>query len=102
MFYNNKLLFLIIQFIFCIFLVYFINQQMIFIGILDNFFTELIVIYLSIIFVAIIFSKILTLIYILFSKLLNYKIHKRFFLWMTFTIICYVLTFIIFALAIEY
>lgn len=75
---------------------------MIFIGILDNFFIELIVIYLSIIFVAIIFSKILTLIYILFSKLLNYKIHKRFFLWIIFTIICYVLTFIIFALAIEY
>lgn len=102
MFYNNKLLFLIIQFIFCIFLVYFINQQMIFIGILDNFFVDLIVIYLSIIFVAIIFSKILTLINILFSKLLNYKIHKRFFSWMIFTIICYALTFIIFALAIEY
>jgi hypothetical protein len=102
MFFNNKLLFLIIQFIFCIFLVYFINQQMIFIGILDNFFVDLIVVYLSIIFVAGLFSKILIVIYILFLKLLNCKTHKHFVSWLIFTIICYTLTFIIFALAIEY
>ncbi len=102
MFFKNKLLFFIIQFIFCIFLVYFINQQIIFIGILDNFFIDLIIIYLSIIFVSGLFSKILTFIYILCLKLTRYKVHKYFFSWMSFSITCYILTFIIFAIAIEY
>ena len=68
MFFKNKILFFILQFIFCIFLVYFINQQIILIGILDNLVIDLIIIYMLIIFMSGLISKILTFIYMIFSK----------------------------------
>ena len=102
MFFKHKTLFLIIQFIFCIFLVYFINQQIVLIGILDNFLIDLIILYILIIFTSKLLSRIFTQIYIVFSKLIKHKIYRHFVSWMSFTIICYTLTFIIFALAIEY
>ena len=102
MFFNNKLLFLIIQFIFCIFLVYFINQQIIFMGILDNFFIDSAILYVLIILISGFLSKILTIIYMIFSRLINHKVYKQFISWTFFTVICYILTFIIFAITIEY
>ena len=102
MFFKNKILFFIVQFIFCIFLVYFINQQIILIGILDNFIIETIIIYISILFISKLISKILTQLYILLSKIIKHHVHKRFILWFYFTMVCYVLTFLIFAFIIEY
>ena len=102
MFFKNKILFFIVQFIFCILLIYFINQQIILIGILDNFIIELIIIYISIMFISNLVSKILTQIYILLSKLIRHNINKSFTSWLLFTITCYILTFFIFAIAIEY
>ena len=102
MFFKHKTLFLIIQFIFCISLVYFINQQIILAGFVNNFFVELVIIYVLIIFTSQLLSKILTQIYIVFSNLIKYKVYRHFVSWMLFTIICYVLTFIVFAIAIEY
>ena len=102
MFFKNKILFFILQFIFCIFLVYFINQQVVLIGVLDNFIVGLFVIYILILLVSFLLSKISTQIYILFSKLIKHHIHKRFIKWLFFTSFCYILTFFIFAIAIEY
>lgn len=102
MFFKNKILFFILQFIFCMVLIFFINQQIILIGVLDNFIIELIIIYLSIMFISNLISKILTQVCTLLSKLMKYKINKNFTLWLFFTIASYALTFLIFALAIEY
>ena len=102
MFFKNKILFFIVQFIFCVLLVYFINQQIILIGILDNFIIETLVLYISILFISRIVSKILTQLYILLSKIIKHHTHRRFILWFFFTIVCYILTFLIFAFVIEY
>jgi hypothetical protein len=102
MFFKNKLLFFIIQFIFCTFLVYFINQQIVLIGFFDNFVIELMVLYFSIMFVSNLISQILIQLYFLCSKITNHHINKHFISWLYFTTICYLLTFFIFALAIEY
>lgn len=103
MFFKNKIIFFIVQFIFCIFLVYFINQQIIPIGMLDNFIIELIIMYVLILFISNIISKILIQIYVLLSKAIKHNIINKIFVsWLFFTIVCYVLTFIIFALSVEY
>lgn len=102
MFYNQKFLFFIIQLIFCIFLVILINQQTFLTGFLDNFFVELIIVYALIFLIAKLFSTILSLIYLLFSKLIKHKTNRDFISWLFFTIICYVLTFIAFAFSIIY
>lgn len=102
MFFKQKLLFFIIQFIFCIFLVYFIDQQIILFGLFNNLFIDLIFLYTLIIFVAGILSAILTKIYITFLKLIKNKYNKQFIFWLLFTFLCYILTFGIFAIAIKY
>lgn len=102
MFLKNKILFFVLQFIFCMFLVYFINQQIILLGIFDNFIVELITIYILILFISHLISRILTQIYGLLSKLIKHNINKPFVLWLLFTIVCYALTFLIFAVVIEY
>ena len=102
MFYKHKLLFFIIQFIFCIFLFYFINQQIILVGILSNFVIDLFIVFISISIVSYLLSRIITQFYIIFAKLSRLKIYKRFTYWLLFTVFCYILDFIIFAIAIEY
>lgn len=102
MFYKHKLLFFIIHFIFCIFLFYFIKQQIILVGILSNVVVDLLIIFISVIIVSYLLSRIITQLYIIFAKLAKLKVYKRFFYWLLFTFFCYMLDFIIFAVAIEY
>lgn len=102
MFYKHKLLFFIIHFIFCIFLFYFINQQIILVGILNNFVLDLFIIFISVVIASYLLSKIITQIYIIFARLAKLKTYKRFMFWGLFTIFCYILDFIIFAISIEY
>jgi len=102
MFYKHKYLFFIIQFIFCMILVYFISQQIFLVGIIGNFFIDSFILFLLIIFLSYILSKIITQFYILFVHLLKFKTYRRFFSWFCFTILCYISTFILFALSIEY
>ena len=100
MFYKHKYLFHIIQFVFCIILAYFINPQIILVGLLGNIFIDSIIIYLLLI--SAFLAKIITQFYIVFMKMIKAKIYRRFSFWMVFTIICYILDFIIFAVSIEY
>ena len=102
MFYKHKLLFLIIHLIFCIFLFYFINQQFILAGIFSNFIIDLLIIFISVVIVSYLSSKAVTMLYIIVAKLAKLKIYKRFIFWLLFTFFCYILDFIIFAVAIEY
>jgi hypothetical protein len=102
MFYKHKYLFFIIQFIFCSILAYFINQQIILVGLLKNLFVDSLIIYLLLIFISSFLSKIITQIYILSMKMIRAKFYRRFFYWFCFTILCYTATFIIFAISIEY
>ena len=103
MFFKNKIIFFIVQFLFCILLVYFINQQLVPIGIFDNFIIELIVLYILILFISNLISKIFVQLYILLLKIIKQNIiNTAFASWLLFTLVCYILTFIIFALSIEY
>jgi len=103
MFFKNKIIFFIVQFLFCILLVYFINQQIVPVGIFDNFIIELITLYVSILFISNLTSKILIQLYILLLKIVKQNIvNKLFVSWLFFTFVCYILTFVIFALSIEY
>ena len=103
MFFKNKIIFFIVQFLFCILLVYFINQQIVPVGIFDNFIIELIALYVSILFISGLISKILVQLYVLLSKVIKRSIiNKTFVSWLFFTFVCYILTFIIFVLSIEY
>lgn len=102
MFYKHKTLFFIIQFIFCAFLFHFIEQQIVLVGILKYFVIDWLIIFLSVTIVSYLLSKIITLFYIIVGKLIKSKIRKRFAFWLFFTLLCYVLDFMIFAVAIEY
>lgn len=102
MFYNNKIIFFSILFIFSAILLYLINQQIVLVGILSNLFISLIMLYLTIIIIAGILSNIFSQIYILFSKLIKYKYNKAILFWWAFTIFAYSVSFVIFMFAIEY
>ena len=102
MFYKHKYLFHIIQFVFCMVLAYFINQQIILVGLLSNLFIDSLIIYLLLIFISAFLAEITTQFYIVFMKMIKAKIYRRFSFWIFFTSICYILDFIIFAISIEY
>ncbi len=102
MFYNLKILFFIILFIFSCILFYFINQQILLIGIFENFFFSSTLIFIS----TIITSYIITFIIIKISNFIplyiKNKSNKNFISWLIFTIISYIIVFIAFAFATSY
>lgn len=102
MFFKHKLLFFIIQLIFCIVLIYFVNQQVILVGLLNNLIVDLIIIYILLVAVASLIAQILTQLCIIFFCLIKCRYHKKFIFWFSFTICCYLLNFGIFAILIEY
>ena len=102
MFYKHKSLFFIIQFIFCVLLFHFIEQQIVLVGVLKYFVVDWLTIFFFVMIVSYLLSKIITQFYIIFGKLIRFKVHKRFTFWLLFTLLCYALDFVIFAVAIEY
>ncbi len=108
MFYNFKLLFFIIVYCISLILCYFIDKQLVLPGNLQNPFILALVIFCAVILLSVI---IVFLLHFVFKKIINLflKLFKKdeinnngFLVWLNFTLISYILLFIIFAYSIQY
>lgn len=108
MFYKNKILFFIILGLISLILYYFIDQQLVLIGLLNNRIISIGILFFLILFFSFTASVLITFFIVLFLKLYGkiiktkLRYSKRFIIWLTFTIAAYIISFIIFFQAITY
>lgn len=111
MFYKNKFLFFAVLFAISFILYYFINKQIIPAGIFDNMFISAAILYaciiiisclLSLIMLSVLFLLKMTVFFLrhIFKKSLKYDV--KFVFWLNFTVVSYIVSFIIFINAITY
>ena len=108
MFYKSKYLFFVILYCMCACLYYFINKQVILTGFMSGFILGSFVIYITVLFFSFLFALLFSIagkyVYAFYSGLRG-KGKKAFFFklfWTVFTILCYMIVFIVFFKMIEY
>lgn len=108
MFYNIKLLFFAIVYGISLILCYFIDKQLVLAGKFENPFILAFVIFCAVILLS---AVIVFLLHFIFKKIINLflKLFKKdevnnngFLVWLNFTLLSYILLFIIFAYSIQY
>ena len=108
MFYNLKIVFFIILYFMSLILAYFIDKQIMLTGKLENPFICALIIWGVVIFVS---ALVVLLFHFILKKMINLflKIFKKeeinnngFFVWLNFTLLSYIIVFIIFAFSIKY
>ncbi|MEA5001633.1 MAG: hypothetical protein VB017_07100 [Endomicrobiaceae bacterium] len=108
MFYKNKISFFIVLGIISFILYYFIDQQIVLIGLLNNFIISIGILFFLIIFISFFSSLIMLSVMSAASKIYTKitgkqaRYSKKFALWLNFTVMCYIVSFIIFLQSITY